>query len=43
MQVKHGEASPFALMDFEREEGKCAASRMTPRGHFDNDFRDRKA
>ena len=24
-EVDHGEASPFALMDFEREEGKCLA------------------
>jgi phenol hydroxylase P5 protein len=24
-EVDHGEASPFALMDFERDEGKCLA------------------
>ncbi|WP_322044551.1 phenol 2-monooxygenase domain-containing protein [Paraburkholderia sp. J67] len=24
-EVEHGEASPFALMDFERDEGKCLA------------------
>lgn len=24
-EIEHGEASPFALMDFEREEGKCLA------------------
>ena len=28
--VEHGEASPFALMDFEREEGKCLACVSVP-------------
>nr|BAH89636.1 ferredoxin oxidoreductase [uncultured bacterium] len=28
--VEHGEASPFALMDFEREEGKCLACCAVP-------------
>lgn len=30
-EVEHGEASTFALMDFEREEGKCLACCATPR------------
>lgn len=29
-EVEHGEASPFALMDFEREEGKCLACVSIP-------------
>ncbi len=29
-EVEQGEASPFALMDFEREEGKCLACCATP-------------
>jgi phenol hydroxylase P5 protein len=29
-EVEHGEASPFALMDMEREEGKCLACCATP-------------
>jgi len=29
-EVDQGEASPFALMDFEREEGKCLACCATP-------------
>jgi phenol hydroxylase P5 protein len=29
-EVDHGEASTFALMDFEREEGKCLACCATP-------------
>lgn len=29
-EVEHGEASPFALMDFEREEGKCLACVAKP-------------
>ena len=30
--VDHGEASPFALMDFERDEGKALLCTATPRG-----------
>ncbi len=29
-EVDHGDASPFALMDMEREEGKCLACTATP-------------
>ncbi|MEK7318499.1 MAG: phenol 2-monooxygenase domain-containing protein [Pseudomonadota bacterium] len=29
-EIEHGEASPFALMDFEREEAKCLACCATP-------------
>jgi phenol hydroxylase P5 protein len=29
-EIGHGEASPFALMDFEREEAKCLACCATP-------------
>jgi phenol hydroxylase P5 protein len=29
-EVEHGDASPFALMDFERDEGKCLACCATP-------------
>lgn len=29
-ELEHGEASPFALMDFEREESKCLACCATP-------------
>ena len=29
-ELDHGEASPFALMDFEREEAKCLACCATP-------------
>ena len=29
-EVNHGEASPFALMDMERDEGKCLACCATP-------------
>lgn len=29
--IDHGPASPFALMDMEREEGKCLACCATPR------------
>jgi len=29
-EVEHGEASGFALMDYEREEGKCLACCATP-------------
>ncbi len=29
-EVEHGDASPFALMDMEREEGKCLACCATP-------------
>ena len=31
-EVEHGEASSFALMDFERDEGKCLACCATPQG-----------
>jgi phenol/toluene 2-monooxygenase (NADH) P5/A5 len=31
-EVDHGEASPFALMDFERDEGKCLACVATALG-----------
>ncbi len=29
-EVEHGDASPFALMDMERDEGKCLACTATP-------------
>ena len=29
-EIEHGEASPFALMDMERDEGKCLACCATP-------------
>ena len=31
-EVEHGEASSFALMDFERDEGKCLSCCATPQG-----------
>src|SRR5574343_1568191 len=31
-EIEHGEASSFALMDFERDEGKCLACCATVQG-----------
>ena len=37
-ELDHGEASPFALMDFEREEAKCLACCATPLSDLEIEF-----